>query len=107
MTGVDWQGYYRDMSDADLRAEARIQSASPESRAALSAELRRRAAVVKMTEMNPRRQEVVVTDIDMPFFSMVGFMVKWAIASIPALIVLLIIGAFIGGFLAASGMSHR
>jgi len=33
-------------------------------------------------------QRVVVTDINMSFGSMVEFMVKWAIASIPALIIL-------------------
>lgn len=34
---------------------------------------------------------VIVTDIDMPFWSMVSFMVKWAIASIPAIIILALI----------------
>jgi hypothetical protein len=33
-------------------------------------------------------QKVVVTNIRMPFWSMVIFMVKWAFASIPALIIL-------------------
>jgi hypothetical protein len=42
-------------------------------------------------------QQVVVTDIHMPFGSMVGFMVKWAIASIPALIILVLLGIIIGG----------
>ena len=32
--------------------------------------------------------EVVVTDIKMSFSSMVVFMVKWAIATIPAIIIL-------------------
>jgi hypothetical protein len=41
----------------------------------------------------PSLREVVVTDIDMPFGSMVRFMVKWAIASIPALIILAVLGA--------------
>ena len=36
-------------------------------------------------------QEVVVTDIQMSFFSMIIFMVKWVIASIPALIILFVI----------------
>lgn len=36
---------------------------------------------------------VRITDIDMPFSSMVGFMVKWAIASIPAFLILLMLGA--------------
>ena len=33
-------------------------------------------------------KNVVVTDIRMPFWSMVVFMVKWAIAAIPALVIL-------------------
>jgi hypothetical protein len=33
-------------------------------------------------------QRVVVTDIRMPFWSMVVFMIKWVFASIPAMIVL-------------------
>lgn len=46
-------------------------------------------------------QKVVVTDIEMPFGSMVSFMVKWAIASIPALIILTIIGLIATAFFAA------
>jgi hypothetical protein len=45
------------------------------------------------------KQEVRVTDIQMPFGSMVVFMVKWAVASIPALIILLVLGALFWGFL--------
>jgi hypothetical protein len=33
-------------------------------------------------------QQVAVTDIHMPFWSMVVFMVKWSIAAIPAIIIL-------------------
>lgn len=43
-----------------------------------------------MSEQQPRG--VIVTDIHMQFWSMVGFMVKWSIASIPALFILVIIG---------------
>jgi hypothetical protein len=39
--------------------------------------------------------EVVVVDVKMPFWSMVTFMVKWAIACIPALIILIIVGMFV------------
>ena len=46
------------------------------------------------------KQEVRVTDIRMPFGSMVVFMVKWAVASIPALIILLVLTAALWGFLA-------
>ncbi len=49
--------------------------------------------------------EVVVTDVRMPFFSMVVFMVKWVIASIPAFIILAILSAILslvfGGFIGA------
>jgi hypothetical protein len=34
------------------------------------------------------RQSVVVTDVDMSIAAMCRFMIKWAIASIPALIIL-------------------
>jgi len=52
--------------------------------------------------------EVVVTDIKMPFGSMVVFMVKWAIATIPALILLSIIGSITFGILRAIwGGFHR
>jgi hypothetical protein len=37
-------------------------------------------------------QEIVVTDIKIPFLSMVVLMVKWALAAIPAFIILLSIG---------------
>jgi len=38
--------------------------------------------------MSTEKQEVVVTDIQIPFISMVILMVKLAIASIPALFIL-------------------
>ena len=37
--------------------------------------------------------DVVVRDIQMPFGSMVVFMVKWTIASIPAMIVVFVVVA--------------
>jgi hypothetical protein len=37
-------------------------------------------------------QKVIVVDFDMPFRSMINFMVKWTIAAIPALIILFIFG---------------
>jgi hypothetical protein len=39
-----------------------------------------------MDQDTPR--QVIVTDIRMPFWSMVTFMVKWVIASIPAFLIL-------------------
>ena len=51
--------------------------------------------------MNETRETtpVVVNDFNMPFGSMVGFMVKWAIASIPAAIILLFVAIVFGGLL--------
>ena len=43
--------------------------------------------------------EVIVTDIKMPFTSMIVFMVKWVLASIPAFIILLIIAMIVMGVL--------
>jgi len=42
--------------------------------------------------MENKRQDVTVVDLDMPFGSMVMFMVKVALASIPAAIILWLIG---------------
>jgi hypothetical protein len=50
---------------------------------------------------NKGTKTVKISDIDMPFGSMVVFMVKWAIASIPALIILMILFAIFGGFIMA------
>ena len=55
------------------------------------------------------KREVVVTDVKIPFWSMVVLLVKWAIAAIPALIILLVIGAVASALMAAifgGGMHH-
>ena len=49
------------------------------------------------------KESVVVTDIRMPFVSMVVFMVKWAVASIPAIIILAILFSLIAGFMGGLG----
>lgn len=69
----------------------------------------RRSGAEQLTASNPSApaepRRVVVTDFAMPFESMVTFMVKWAIAAIPAVIILFIIfailGAVMGGFFAS------
>ena len=38
---------------------------------------------------------VAVADFDMPFGSMISFMIKWSIAAIPAAIILLVLGALV------------
>ena len=47
--------------------------------------------------MSESRQEVVVTDIRMPFWSIVTFIVKASIASIPAVIILSIVAGLVAG----------
>ena len=44
-----------------------------------------------LTGQGAAPSRVSVTDIDMPFGSMVGFMVKWSLASIPAVIILAVL----------------
>ena len=59
--------------------------------------------------MADEKREVVVTDVKIPFLSMVVLMVKWAVAAIPALIILLVIGAVASMVMAAifgGGMHH-
>ena len=46
--------------------------------------------------MENESQKVVITDIKMPFLSMVFFMVKWALAAIPAFIIIGIIFGALG-----------
>ena len=52
--------------------------------------------------MNSTPQEPTpmrIVDIRMPFGSMVVFMVKWAIAAIPAVLILVVLGAILTGVL--------
>lgn len=50
-------------------------------------------------------QDVKIIGINMPFGDMVVFMVKWAIAAIPAMIILIFIGLIVGVILAALGLA--
>lgn len=55
------------------------------------------------------KREVVVTDIKIPFWSMLVLLVKVAIAAIPAFIILLVIGSVLAIVMAAvfgGGMHH-
>ncbi|HSN41551.1 MAG TPA: hypothetical protein VLT92_15300 [Burkholderiales bacterium] len=51
--------------------------------------------------MADHQHEVTVTDIKIPFWSMVILMVKWALAAIPAIIILIVISAVLSGTLHA------
>lgn len=51
---------------------------------------------------------VAIADVDIPFWRMVAIIIKWAFASIPAIIIISIIfailGAVLGGALAILGL---
>lgn len=49
--------------------------------------------------MDGQNNDVTVLDIKMPFWSMVIFMIKFAIAAIPAILILAVLGAILTGFL--------
>ena len=51
--------------------------------------------------MADHTREIVVTDIKIPFWSMVVLMVKWALAAIPAIIILIVIGSVLSMILGA------
>ena len=59
-----------------------------------------------MSDQSPvMSQRVTLTDIDVPFWRIVAIILKWSIASIPAIIIYFIIlaafGAVFGGIFAA------
>jgi hypothetical protein len=60
--------------------------------------------------MDSQHSEVTVVDIKMPFWSMVFFMVKWAIAAIPAFLILgtilFMFAVFLGVLGGASSVSR-
>lgn len=105
---------YAHLADYVLRNIAQHHPPSdPQARGELAAELRRRAMTLRVASTQPDHagggiaHAVVVTDIDMPFFSMVGFMVKWALASIPALIIMILLGFAVGAVLGGLGIALR
>jgi hypothetical protein len=48
---------------------------------------------------NEDAKKVIVVDLQMPFFSIVVLMVKWALASIPAIIILAVIFSIVSGLM--------
>lgn len=55
-----------------------------------------------MSDTRTDTARVIVVDLDMPFGSMVGFMVKWAFAAIPALLLVSLVILGVGAFLGAA-----
>jgi hypothetical protein len=62
-----------------------------------------------MTSPSASQSEVSIVDVHMPFGSMVVFMIKWAIAAIPALIILAILRLLAAGVIAGvvAGLGRR
>lgn len=88
----------RDQVDAQRSAKIQTNPASSalkgklENAAGAVADGRRNREVIETEKTKKReRQMVIVADIDMPFMSMVSFMIKWGIAAIPAMAVLFIL----------------
>ena len=52
-----------------------------------------------MSNETDNATRVIVTDIHMPFWSMVRFMVKWTVAAIPAIVILVLISAVLSALL--------
>ena len=61
---------------------------------------------VKKIKTNIEITNVNVVDINMSFGNMVCFMVKWAIATIPAIIILIIIGSVMSGIFSGIFLSQ-
>jgi len=57
----------------------------------------------RKTEARP----VVLTDIKLGFWSMVWFMLKWALASIPAALILIAVFTFVPDLLKGLGLALR
>lgn len=57
-----------------------------------------------LSENTPIRLSVTLKDVDIPFFRMVVIILKWSLASIPALILLWTILFFVGLVLGAGGL---
>ncbi len=88
--GVNYQGHARHV--AQKRLQAQQENSRPDS---LSPVVR------EASEEYRGAQPVVVIDVRMSFWSMVWFMVKWVIASIPAMIILVIIGGIVFSLVSA------
>lgn len=83
-------------------AQGKLKSAWQGAKVSVEEGRRRRAeqeASVALRRSPQHANGVVVTDIKMSFWSMVVFMVKWAIAAIPAMLILFVLGSIAWGVL--------
>jgi len=89
--GVNYEGHARHV--ANVQAQRDSENSANAARAKMA------PAVLDAHSKYPGAQPVVVVDIKMSFWSMVVFMVKWAFAAIPAILIIAVIGAVLWGFL--------
>lgn len=86
--------------------QEKLQAASSSVRVATPTAAQQQRNVQAVTSKYPGAHPVVVMDVNMSFGSMVIFMIKWGIASIPALIILgaiyVFAVTFLFGFLGAT-----
>lgn len=98
--GVNYEGHARHIAAANAKAEGQQVEARSQG-------LKVAPAVADATRQFPGAQPVVIVDIKMSFWSMVVFMVKWAFAAIPALLIICVLGAalfvFVAGFVSGIG----
>jgi len=86
------------MADSDMRTQYEEYLSS--SKDSQSEKVESEASNVESSSRISRHsRDVAITDIDMPFGSMVKFMLKWALASIPAFVILFVIFTAIFGML--------
>ncbi len=91
--GVNYEGFERHA--AEVKAQRQLEQAANAERA------KRSPAVYEAEQQYPGAQPVVVVDINMSFGAMVRFMVKWVLASIPAIIILFLLFTGVPAFLGA------
>jgi hypothetical protein len=90
---------YKYMSDSDMRKKYAEYLNRDQAGNLSHAEERIKTSVSSASQLDGNSSkiaDVIVTDIDMPFGSMVKFMVKWSLASIPALLILMAIAVILG-----------
>lgn len=86
--GINYEGHARHVAEAAEKRKAEEE---------LNASIAKSPQAVRNARLQyPGAQPVVVVDISMSFWSMVVFMVKWAFATIPAILIICIL--VYGGF---------
>ena len=83
----DWENYNANLSSSDKPPSNKVP-------------LNDNKNTNQSNNKNKGVQTVIISDINMPFGSMVVFIIKWALASIPAFLILAILFLIFGGTIA-------